>query len=64
MKLRLLSLIIAIACLFFGLVASLSHGGTLVEVQALGNMLLIVGAIIVAAVLISSAIVESTGKKY
>ncbi len=53
--LRLL-VVLGFGCLVIGLIASLSGGGTLEQVMALGRALVIAGAIIISGVLISSAI--------
>jgi hypothetical protein len=50
-------------CLVAGLIAALSGGGTIEHVIALGHTLMIAGAIIVAGVLISSAIGGHSGKR-
>jgi drug/metabolite transporter (DMT)-like permease len=57
-----MSAILGIACLVIGVVASLVHGGTLDETQTLGNVLVIAGAIIIGAVIISSAIRQNAEK--
>ena len=62
MKSNLLSAVLGTACLAIGIVAGLAHGGTLDEIQALGHSLVIAGAIIIGAGLVSSAIRQSTRK--
>ena len=54
---RSIAAVIGVGSLAIGWVASLSGGG-IEHVVALGNTLLTTGAIIIAGVLISSAIVE------
>ena len=53
-----ISAVLGVGCLIVGLLAALSGGGPVGHVVALGNSLLTTGAIIIAGVLISSAIVE------
>lgn len=60
--LRSLSTVSGVGCLVIGIVAVMSGGGTVEQVIALGHTLIITGAIIIAGVLISSAIVGSTKK--
>jgi hypothetical protein len=60
--LRSFSLALGIGCFVVGLIACFSGGGTLVQVVALGNTLIIAGAIIFAGILIASATLES-GKR-
>lgn len=50
-------------CFVVGLVASLSGGGTIREVTALGNSLVTAGAILIAAVLVSAAVADSGRKE-
>jgi hypothetical protein len=61
--LRSISAVLAVSCLVIGLIASLSGGGPVAHVVALGNTLLTTGAIIIAGVLISSAIVDRNKKE-
>ena len=61
--LRSISAVLGIGCLLIGLIAALSGGGPVAHVVALGNTLLTTGAIIIAGVLISSAIVERNKKE-
>ena len=58
MNFRFLAAILAAGCLVIGVIASLTHGGTMDEVQALGHFLIVAAAIIIAGVLISSAILS------
>ena len=60
--LRSISAVLGVGCLIVGLLAALSGGGPVEHVVALGNSLLTTGAIIIAGVLISSAIVERNKK--
>ena len=62
LRYRPLSAVLAIGCLVAGSLAAMSDGGTVAATKALGHTLVIAGAIIIAAVLISSAIAESNRK--
>jgi hypothetical protein len=59
---RSLSAVLGISCLVIGLLAAMNSGGTVAAITALGHTLLMSGSIIIAGVLISSAIVESSRK--
>ena len=59
---RPLSAVLGSGCILIGLLAAMSGGGTVAATTALGHTLIIAGAIIIAAVLISTAIVESNRK--
>ena len=61
--LRNLSAVLGVGCVAFGLLAVLSGGGRSDQVIALGHTLILAGAILVAGVLISSAIVGNVSKK-
>lgn len=61
--LRNLSAALGIGCLALGLLAAMSGGGRTDQVMALGHTLILAGAILVAGVLISSAIAGGGGKK-
>ena len=62
LRYRPLSAVLGICCIVIGSLAAMSDGGTVAATTALGHTLVIAGAIIIAAVLISSAIVESNRK--
>jgi ABC-type molybdate transport system ATPase subunit len=55
--------VLGFGCLVVGFIAALSGGGPVQHVVALGNTLLTTGAIIIAGVLISSAILERNKKE-
>lgn len=61
--LRNLSAVLGVGCLALGLLAVMSGGGRSDQVIALGHTLILAGAILIAGVLISSAIVGSGSKK-
>lgn len=63
MALRNWSAVLGIGCLVFGLMAVLSGGGRTDQIIALGHTLLLAGAILIAGVLISSAIAGDGGKR-
>jgi hypothetical protein len=61
--LRSILAVLGAGCLLIGLIAAMSGGGPVGHVVALGNTLLTTGAIIIAGVLISSAIAERNKKE-
>lgn len=61
--LRNFSTVLGVGCLALGLIAALSGGGRLDQVIALGHTLILAGAILMAGVLISSAIAGGGSKK-
>ena len=60
--LRNISAVLGVVCLALGLLAAVSGGGAVEQVMALGHTLILAGAILIAGVLISSALVGSDGK--
>jgi hypothetical protein len=62
-SLRSLSIVTGVGCLIIGVAAALSGGGTVEQVIALGHTLVIAGAILIAGVLVSSAILGSSRKE-
>ncbi len=54
--LRSISAVLGVGCLVVGLIAALSGGGTVAQVTALGNTLILAGAILLAGVLVSAAL--------
>ena len=57
-SLKAVTLIIGFICFAIGVLAALSGGGPVAQIVALGQTLIIAGAILLAASLISSAIAD------
>ncbi len=59
---RVLLTTLGFGCLVVGLLAAFSGGGTEEQIRSLGTTLILAGAIIIGAIIISSAILERSNR--